>query len=76
MAEMVLQTNTLPEPLFRLIHTESVEVHIANDEIRLIPIAQNREGKSILPILGMYSDGKLTVENHHRRNRENKELER
>ena len=76
MVEMVLQTNKLPEPIFRLIHAEQVKVREANGEIHLIPINDTRKDKSILPILGMYADGKLTVDGYLSRKRKEKTLDR
>lgn len=40
MSEMVLNTNALPETLFRLIKTEKVTLREADGEIRLIPIQE------------------------------------
>jgi len=59
MTEMVLNTNTLPEPLIRLIHTEKVKVRETHGEIRLTPI---RETNIDCPLLGMFSDGKISVD--------------
>jgi len=80
MAEMVLQVRTLPEPLFRLIHTEKVKVREHKGEIHLLPIEEPADNhavdrRSILPILGMYSDGKLTVDSYLKQKRADKELE-
>ena len=74
MAELVLQAKTLPEPLYRLIRTEKVKIRESHGEIHLIPIDE----KAIVadcPLLGLYSDGKLTVEMHRAWSREDKELE-
>ena len=38
MAEIVLNTNTLPEPLLRLIDTDRVKVNKADGIVSLIPI--------------------------------------
>ena len=76
MAEMILQSRLLPEALFRLIPTEKIKVQESNGEIRLIPIKDSAKPDSVLPILGMYTDGKLTVEMHHAWSREDKEKER
>jgi len=40
MTEMVLNTSTLPEPLFRLICTEKVKVIEVNGIISLTPIKE------------------------------------
>jgi len=76
MSEMVLQTRTLPEPLFRLISSDSVKIHEdINGEIRLIPVKESTEPKSKCPFWGMYTDGKLTVNGYLERKRKDKELE-
>jgi hypothetical protein len=61
MAEMVLNARTLPEPLFKMIATEKVKVRESHGEIRLIPI---RETDVDCPLLGMFADGKISVEKH------------
>jgi len=62
MTEMVLSTNTLPEPLFHLIRTEKVKVNEANGIINLIPIV---ERKNDCPLRGLAADSNLTVERLH-----------
>jgi len=76
MAEMVLQARTLPEPIFQLIPTEKVKVQEGNNgEIRLIPFKDMEKPVSNCPFLGLYTDGKLTVDGYLERKRANKELE-
>ena len=60
MTEMVLDTNTLPEPLFRLISAEKVKINEVNGIINLIPIYV--EGKSDCPLRGLAADSSLTVD--------------
>ena len=59
MTEIVLNTKALPETLFRLIHTEKVKVREAHGEIRLTPI---KETGIDCPFLGMFADGKISVD--------------
>jgi hypothetical protein len=59
MAEMVLNTNTLPEPLYRLIRTEKVKVNETNGVINLIPILQI---ENECPLRGLAADSNLTVD--------------
>ena len=59
MTEMVLNTNTLPEPLFFLIRTKKVKVNESNGIISLIPIV---ERKNDCPLRGLASDSSLTVD--------------
>ena len=72
MAEMVLNTSTLPEPLFRLIHSEKVRVLETDGEIRLTPII---EIKTDCPLLGIAADCGFTVDDFLARKREEKALE-
>ena len=58
--EIVLNTNSLPEPLFQLIRTEKVRVNeSSNGVINLIPIV---EAQSSCPLLGLAADSNLTVD--------------
>jgi len=59
MAEMVLNTNTLPEPLYRLIRSEKVKVNEVNGVINLIPILQVEND---CPLRGLAADSNLTVD--------------
>ena len=56
MSEMVLDTNTLPESLFRLIRTAKVKARETNGEIRLTPV---KEADGDCPLLGMFADGRI-----------------
>ena len=60
MTEMVLDTNTLPEPLFRLISAEKVKINEINGIINLIPIYI--ESKNDCPLRGLAADSNLTVD--------------
>ena len=60
MVEMLLDTNTLPESLIRLVHAEKVKVRKAYGEIRLTPVKAGGVGLSC-PFLGMFADGKVSV---------------
>ncbi|MCL1845706.1 MAG: hypothetical protein FWF77_07365 [Defluviitaleaceae bacterium] len=76
MAEIVLQTRALPEPLLRLISSDNVKIQAdTNGEIRLIPVKESMESVNNCPFLGMYTDGKLTVDGYLERKRRDKELE-
>jgi len=74
MSEMVLSVNTLPETLFGMLTTEKVKVRKINGEVHLIPI-QEKANTSDCPLLGLYTDNKLTVEKHLAWSREDKALE-
>ena len=73
MTEIVLNTSTLPEPLFRLIQTEKVKVHEADGEIRLTPITDTKKS---CPLRGLCADGKLSSYSLIERKQAEKELER
>jgi hypothetical protein len=69
--EMVLNTNTLPEPLLRLIPSERVRVNAADGIIRLIPIV---ERKNDCPLRGLAADSGLTVDTFLAMTHDEKEL--
>jgi hypothetical protein len=71
MTEMVISTRTLPGPLFRLIQTEKVKVREAHGEIRLTPIRTDLD----CPLLGMFADGKISVDKFIAKKQAEKELE-
>ena len=71
MTELVLNTNTLPEPLFRLIDSKKVKVNETNGIINLIPIL---EVKDDCPLRGIAADSKLTVEKFLSMTHDEKEL--
>jgi len=73
MAEMVIGTKALPEPLLRLIHTGKAKVLEANGEVRLVPIAEKGAG---CPFFGMFADGKISSERFIAEKNREKELER
>ena len=72
MTEMILNTRALPEPLFRMIHTEKVKVREEYGEIRLTPV---RETDNDCPLLGMFADGKISVDKFIANKKAEKELE-
>ena len=72
MTEIVLNTDTLPEPLFRLIRTEKVKVNEVGGVISLIPIM---ESKNDCPLRGLAADSNLTVDKFLAMTHDDKELE-
>ena len=72
MVELVLNTNTLPEPLFRLIKAEKVKVSETGGEIRLTPIADASKG---CPLRGLCADGRLSSYTFIETKQAEKELE-
>ncbi len=72
MADLVLYTNTLPDPLFRLIRTEKVKVNEFDGVISLIPIV---ESTSDCPLRGLASDSRLTVDSFLSMTHDEKDME-
>ena len=72
MTEIVLDTNTLPEPLFRLIRSEKVRVYETEGEIRIAPLSDTDKG---CPLRGLCADGKLSSYSFMERKQAEKELE-
>jgi len=59
MTELILNTNVLPEPLFRLIHTERVRINEVNGVINLVPIMDIIND---CPLRGLAVGSSLTVD--------------
>ena len=76
MVDLVLKSRALPEPLYQLVSAEKVIVRKEDGEIRLIPLREVGKVKASCPFLGLYTDGKLTVDGYLARKRKEKELER
>ena len=74
---MVISTEALPETLLRLINTEKVKVREAHGEIRLTPIRLTPIMETHLncPLLGMFADGKISVDKFISDKQAEKELE-
>jgi hypothetical protein len=72
MVETILKTNTLPEPLFRLIQSERVKVNESNGIVSLIPLKENKKG---CPIRGLCADGRLSSYTFIEDKQNEKELE-
>ena len=74
MTEMVLNTNTLPEPLYRLIHAEKVRVKEMDGIIQLMPVDENVD--CTIGLRGMFAgDPEMTVDKFLERKRIDKELD-
>jgi len=72
MTEMLLDTKTLPESLYRLLRTEKVKVREIDGEVRLTPIIHTQNG---CPLLGIATDCGFTVDDFMARKRDEKVLE-
>ena len=73
MTEMVLDINTLPETIFSKISTNKVKFYENNGTITLTPIFE--EKPRFKHLRGMFSDGKISVENFFEETQKDKELE-
>jgi len=71
MTELVLNTNTLPEPLFRLIRSEKVKVNEENGVVSLTPIL---EIEGDCPLRGLAAESNLTVDSFLAMTHDEKEL--
>ena len=58
MIEIVLDTQTLPEPIVQLIHTKKVKIRESDGDFVITPM---RESDKICPFLGMFTDGKIST---------------
>ena len=74
MSDMIMNTNALPEYLFSRISTEKVLFNEKNGIFTLKPIKE--EKKSFDNLIGMFSDGKLSIDNYLREKQFEKELEK
>jgi hypothetical protein len=59
MTEIVLNTSSLPEPLFQLIPTKKVKVRREHEHGDITPL---RETDVDCPLLGMFADGKISID--------------
>ena len=73
MAEMVLDTQTLPETVFSRIHTRKVTFFEENGTITLTPFYEEKPRFDHL--VGMFSDGKISVDDFLNEKEKEMELE-
>ena len=74
MAEMVLSTNALPEPLIRLIPTQKIRVKKIDEIIHLMPI--NEKTDCTIGLRGILADyDEMSVEKFLKRKYTDKELD-
>jgi len=60
MSDMILDINMVPEAIFSHIKTKKVKFHEENGTFVLTPIIEDE--KSFDHLIGMFSDGKLTID--------------
>jgi len=73
MTEIVLDTKVLPEMVFSKISTNKVKFYENNGTITLTPIFE--EKPRFKHLRGMFSDGKISVEDFFQETQRDKELE-
>jgi len=73
MSDMVLDINMVPEAIFSHIKTEKVKFHEENGSFVLTPIKE--EEKTFDHLIGMFSDGKLSIDGYLKEKEMEKELE-
>ncbi len=74
MSEFILNTRTLPEPLYQLIRTEQVTVKEVDGVIHLMPLKEKFD--STFGLCGMFKGSQeMTVDKFLERKRMDKELE-
>jgi hypothetical protein len=73
MADMILDVQILPEPIFSKIHTNKVKIHEENGSIILTPFSE--EKPHFEHLIGIFSDGKMSIDNFLLQKQLDKELE-
>jgi len=73
MTEMVLDTQILPEKIFSKISTKKVKVYEENGTITLTPFSEEKPRFDHL--VGMFSDGKISIDDFLAEKQKDKELE-
>ncbi|GBU21171.1 hypothetical protein R80B4_01060 [Fibrobacteres bacterium R8-0-B4] len=74
MTEMVLDIKMVPDAIFSHIKTEKVNFRAENGTVVLTPVAIEKE-KSFDRLLGMFSDGTISVDGFLREKRIEKQIE-
>ena len=73
MAEMVLDIQALPDVIFSKISTKKVKVYEENGSITLTPLYDKKT--SFNHLIGMFSDGKISIDDFLKEKQYEKELE-
>jgi hypothetical protein len=73
MADMIMDLQTLPETIFSRIHTKKVKVHEENGSIVVTPFSEEKPRFDHL--VGIFSDGKMSIDNFLTQKQIDKELE-
>jgi len=73
MSDMVLDISMVPEAIFSHIKTEKVQFHEENGTFVLTPVTGKE--KTFERLIGMFSDGKLSIDGYLKEKQLEKELE-
>jgi hypothetical protein len=73
MADVILDINMVPDAIFSRTKTRKVKFHEENGSFLLIPVPEKE--KSFDCLIGMFPDGKLSIDNYLKEKRLDKELE-
>jgi hypothetical protein len=73
MSDMVLDVNMVPEVIFSHIKTDKVKFHEENGTFILTPVIEKE--KTFERLIGMFSDGKLSIDGYLKQKQKEKELE-
>jgi hypothetical protein len=73
MTEMVLDIQALPETIFSRISTRKVKFYEDNGTITLTPFPE--EGPCFDHLIGMFSDGKISIDDFLEEKQQEKKLE-
>ena len=73
MADVILDINMVPEAIFSRAKTKKVKFHEENGSFVLSPVTEKE--KSFDQLVGMFPDGKLSIDNFLSEKRLDKDLE-
>ena len=74
MTDMIIDINMVPKTVFSRTKTKKVKIHEENGSFVLTPIVEKKE-KSFDRLIGMFPDGKLSIDNFLKEKQLEKELE-
>ena len=73
MTDLILDINMLPKAILSRTKAKEVKFHEENGSFVLTPVTEKE--KSFDHLIGMFSDGKLSIDNYLKEKRLEKELE-
>jgi len=73
MTDVIIDINMVPKTIFSRTKTKKVKIHEENGSFVLTPIMEKNE-KSFDRLIGMFPDGKLSIDNYLKEKQLEKEL--